>query len=275
MKESCHIDIGLQQVQKIETDMVSNIMRICKQNNIECYMVAGSALGTIRHGGPIPWDSDVDIGVPWSQLNKLKEVFKKEINDLYSLDYYPKNPNYHLFFPRVTLKNVDSYILHVDIFPFVGLPVDYKAQIAYSKISDRLCQRFDRKQLFGYPWDGRLKRFLRRIRSFIILQSAKKLYFLFDKHCREYDYFTSKYVMNPCGHYSIKNIIPHSILGSGTELPYMGINVTVPEKYHEYLQHYYNDYMRLPSENEQHRWDDLVISIPVLIYNKLQEEHII
>lgn len=43
-------------------DIVKDIDDVCKKNNIEYYILYGSALGAIRHKGFIPWDDDFDIG---------------------------------------------------------------------------------------------------------------------------------------------------------------------------------------------------------------------
>jgi lipopolysaccharide cholinephosphotransferase len=54
--------------------------RILEKNNIPYWVIAGSALGLKRHGGIIPWDDDVDIGIDKRDsrnLKTLKKAFKK------------------------------------------------------------------------------------------------------------------------------------------------------------------------------------------------------
>lgn len=36
----------------------------CHENNLTYYIVGGSMLGAIRHGGFIPWDDDIDVVLP-------------------------------------------------------------------------------------------------------------------------------------------------------------------------------------------------------------------
>lgn len=40
-----------------------NVLNISEKMNLKCYMQGGTMLGAIRHGGFIPWDDDVDLGM--------------------------------------------------------------------------------------------------------------------------------------------------------------------------------------------------------------------
>ena len=51
--------------------MMKSFHNFCEDNNIRYYMIGGTALGAIRHKGFIPWDDDVDIGVPRPDYEKL------------------------------------------------------------------------------------------------------------------------------------------------------------------------------------------------------------
>ena len=41
-------------------------------------MVFGSALGTVRHQGTIPWDDDIDVGMMRDDYEKLLTIYKEE-----------------------------------------------------------------------------------------------------------------------------------------------------------------------------------------------------
>ncbi len=49
--------------------------KICRQLGIEYWLTSGCLLGALRHGGFIPWDDDIDVGMMYDDFIKLKEFF--------------------------------------------------------------------------------------------------------------------------------------------------------------------------------------------------------
>lgn len=75
--------VEIEELQKAYLEMLHEFDKICKDNNLQYVLVAGSALGAVRHKGFIPWDNDIDIGMTRPQYEKLVKLFlenKIEIN---------------------------------------------------------------------------------------------------------------------------------------------------------------------------------------------------
>ena len=91
-------------------------------------MCCGSVLGTIRHGGPIPWDTDMDILIPSSLLEKARTCLEKELSDRFCIDDLRNNKDYSNLFPRVAMPSTSSNTLHIDLFPLMGMPDNRRKQ---------------------------------------------------------------------------------------------------------------------------------------------------
>ena len=61
----------LKRLQAIELEMLQVIDEVCKQLDITYFLDSGTALGAARHGGFIPWDDDVDLGMPREEYDRF------------------------------------------------------------------------------------------------------------------------------------------------------------------------------------------------------------
>ena len=66
-------------------ELLDFIDHVCKKHNLEYWIDYGVLLGAVRHGGFIPWDDDIDLGMMRKDYNKFLEVFEDELreHDLY------------------------------------------------------------------------------------------------------------------------------------------------------------------------------------------------
>ena len=53
----------LKKLQKYQMVITDEFVKFCDENNIDYYLLGGSALGAVRHNGFIPWDDDMDVGL--------------------------------------------------------------------------------------------------------------------------------------------------------------------------------------------------------------------
>ncbi len=71
----------LKPLQRKMLDMLSEIAEILDRNGIQYWLVGGSLLGAMRHGGFIPWDDDIDISILMDDEAKMKSVLERELSE--------------------------------------------------------------------------------------------------------------------------------------------------------------------------------------------------
>lgn len=104
----------LRELQLHILDILIEIDRICRENNIQYWMSGGTLLGAIRHGGFIPWDDDIDIEMYEEDYLRFKEVVSKKgfSKDCLKFQDHTTDSQYYGLHGKV----VDTSIVQKDIF---------------------------------------------------------------------------------------------------------------------------------------------------------------
>lgn len=236
----------------------------CEENNITYYAVGGTVLGAVRHKGFIPWDDDIDVGVPRADYDRLIELMKGYPNEncRYKLESPLENKDYiyafsKLFDTQTTLvedkQNPLKRGIYIDVFPLDGIAKTKEEAIkAYKKIDRKLrilhaqtyvLNKNDRliKKLF-YLGIKMLKPFMRGKDATI-----KKI----DLLCREKSFYEYEYVGNLVGAWAQKEIMPKKYFGKPIKLQFENMLINVPEDYDNYLKSLYKNYWELPPEEKR------------------------
>lgn len=105
--------------QEICTQILRIVGNIAKKNQIPHWLMYGTLLGTVRHGGFIPWDDDLDVGVFQHDYEKLADHLRKELPDCLKLWYW-KTSNEKMDGNIHVLEPISG--TYIDVFSFKSVP---------------------------------------------------------------------------------------------------------------------------------------------------------
>lgn len=261
--------ITVQQVQALETKMLESVVKIFNKHSIPYFALAGTALGAVRHKGTIPWDCDVDLGVPYNILTKTLEILRQELDPEYSVIFYDTNKNYAFFFPRITLTGVSHAYLHIDLFPIIGAPSDQLERKQMLDIFNELYRFYPMKKhkpvWAKTPFRKVIKTMLYEMRQAIYPKSIATLEREYDALCKSIPFEEASHVYIGCPEDGTLKFFPKDWLQEGIQVLYHHLQLTIPKAYDSYLKHTYGDYLSFPRKEEQEKGLGFTMEVPLQI----------
>ncbi len=245
-----------QKLKGIQIEMLKHFIEICEKENLQYFLIGGTALGAVRHKGFIPWDDDIDVGLPRKYYEKFINVAQKYLPEYYFIQNIYTDPDYPNNFSKMrysgstfiekSCQNIKmNHGIYIDIFPLDGYTdinnLQKKFELKKKLLTIRINQVFD-LELKKISLRNKLISFLLRIVYPDYRVAVKKREQLY----KTYKYEDCEYVANHGGAWGQKEIMLKSCFGKGTMGEFEGMKVMIPEKYDQYLKNVYGDYMTLP-----------------------------
>src|SRR3712207_2555288 len=100
------------QIQTVILGIMKAIDKVCREHNLQYFMIAGTMLGAIRHQNFIPWDDDADVALPRPDYDVLMAHANEWLPKEYELVEAGTTPDYPYQFARVQDKRT-TYITKI------------------------------------------------------------------------------------------------------------------------------------------------------------------
>lgn len=248
--------------------------KLCKEHNIRYFAYVGTLLGTVRHGGFIPWDDDLDIQMPLPDYQRFEKVLKnlssKELSEL-GVGYFSgfDEPISDMCFIRfyentTTLIRDDALFtprawsgFYIDIVPIIGIPTSTRSRRLFlAELNTNLYSLWFNK--------------LYNSEDTQLISKLKKEY---TRLTTLYPYDKSDFVCN-ADRIALENnlcIYPKSYFTEIVHLKFENHLMPCPKEYRKQLTDLYGDYMTPPPKNKQlshHRYF-VDMNTPTQEYRKL------
>ena len=247
-------------LQQTEFNILKEYVRICDELELTYFLVCGSALGAAKYKGFIPWDDDIDVGMPREDYDIFCAKAQEMLPEHLFLQNYQTDKYYPLIFSKIRNCNTTfiekSYAtsninhgIYIDVFPLDGYPENerLKAKIEREKkryLLTRLC-------CLDVPHSWKAALLVTAQRLFGIHKNPRKFVERFVKQIKQYPTSKSPVWCNHGNWQAKLEYAPKEQYGEGIFTDFEGLQVRIPEMYDEYLTQKYGDWRADPPESEK------------------------
>jgi lipopolysaccharide cholinephosphotransferase len=239
---------NLRKAQLRMLEILVEIDKLCRKNDIKYWLDFGTLLGAVRHGGFIPWDDDLDICVAYEDYDRFQQVCREQLPDDLFLQTKESEPESGMGNGMLKIRDKRSLYIHnfesfrkryckgcfIDVFqclPYADMPKGLyrylSRRIALANGFGRYASLCSLKNLICY--------FVYPVSYYFHLAVLK----LWMGHGKNYNLRPEHYAY---GRYSAQTtFFPLS------EIEFEGHMFFAPGNPEQRLKDYFGDYMKIPS----------------------------
>ena len=251
-------------LQSVQLEIMDEFHRLCEECGIPYYLVAGSVLGAVRHGGFIPWDTDIDVGMRRADYDRFREVCVPKLGERFIYRNFENTPGFDRPHALICIKNTtltsrygkfnpdkENYGIFLDVFPLDNSPAAPEVRVGHERALLRAKRALYRKKAECFQ-HAPLKNFIKKAISFLMPSKMDGLNRRLDEILRRYNGEETGFVGSFTSPYRYaKECMPTEVYGTPTPAAFEGRTYYIPERADAYLTQLYGNYMQLPSEEDR------------------------
>jgi len=255
-------DIELKQLHGKILEIAEYFDNFCKENGIVYYLMGGTALGAMRHGGFIPWDDDFDVFMDSKNYNRLLEIVDNKLDKKRFYFQREDTEEWGLYFSKIRMNGttfIEKDLKDIDMHHGIYIDIMCLNSTSESKLI-RYIQYFSARVLNtrvlatrGYETNSKIKKLFLSIAKYTITDSIQKILLKIVRGLNSRD---TKFIGHFFGRAPFKKTsFPIKYLGKQRYVKFEHLNLPVAQNVEEYLKVRYGDrYMELPSEEEKAKY---------------------
>ncbi len=109
-------------------EILRDVTSILEDAKITYFINYGTLLGAVRHKGLIPWDTDVDLGILRSDLEKIENLMKEKLSTKYYINRDSGS------FLRVYFSKINTLHLDFDIWDDFGDYLQFDEDVYFGTV---------------------------------------------------------------------------------------------------------------------------------------------
>lgn len=247
-----------------QIEILADLDRACQKNGLEYYAEWGTLLGTIRHGGFIPWDDDMDICMKRKDYMYLIENVSTLLSEDHSIVSYRSSREFNQMLCRLVSSDhyrFDPDYMHkysglpialgIDIFPMDYLSGDEQFEKEREERARLVYAVVNELAIYNTP-PAKLEKNISRIESECRVRIDRhgdiltQLRILLEKIFAEVDEKDAKYItLYPIWLDDHGYRFPVEYYDKSVRLPFENVTIPVPVCYDQVLRRKYGDlYMK-------------------------------
>ena len=243
-------------VQQCILSIVKYLDTFCRAHGIEYYLMGGSALGAMRHGGFIPWDDDLDVFMTVDNYDKFLVYFEKNGDKRFFLQK-ENTKEWPLFLSQICLSGTtminkvwqQNHLQHhnvfVDIMCLYSTPKNIFKRSCHFYMAQLL--RINALEQIGYPQRSLVKKIIMLLSNILVNRFTRPMII---KYVRSYEGKETEYVGHFFGRARFRNAtFSRSYIGNTRYVPFEDTMLPVFEHVEDYLvARYGSKWMDMPDK---------------------------
>lgn len=274
----------LASIQKHTLAIAQYMVDFCKAHDLLCYFCGGGAIGTLREGGFVPWDDDLDFFMPRADYERFYQLWQQEDHGRFVVECVTADFVNHNNF--TTMRDADTTFvktyqadldithgIQVDIFPLDVAPTNSRQQ-KLQKLWAMVFALFS-EQLVPENNGGIIALGSKvLLRLFHSQRSRYRVWRFAEKQMTKFNGTNSPWITELCvGPKYMGNLYHKEWFASAEMKPFEDTQMPVPVGYDQYLKQVFGDYMHRPPESAQHPHHDAVFIDPQTPYTEYRGKY--